>query len=656
MQWVDEELRVRPNEEAPRRLRGVLKLLPAPARLMSLGSNRIKVIVPAPFYAVQLTPQLRAVIRAATDAGYEIGPFIDNDRSSFVERDPVRAELFGRSAINPGPAGSPGVEFQSMLIAKTPNGLEWYDLWDDAAQEELADFGRSVTQRSEPSAEWVAAVQCGDLSLDMTVIFSSDRNTVPGPAIVDALCRVNPFASFDHSLPPLVLSDQLELLLQGQRSPRANPLPGFLDSVESGELVDLLLNERSHELVESSSLPEDSLSYEPMRYYVDGDSQVASPLPPTPGVGNFQLGANPKPDKPDANLSVQDRELIRLRDELEEAAVSATLPAAASQDSRPPSGDHAAALAVVTGTVVPEDAQIALPFSVPPSDCPMHLVDQTGEVRNAVAAVNLPPVATGVDRVQPFEVHLPEEEREAFNLRDGRAKRFVDAVTDADPVKRARKEQIMEVAQRLEDNTLLIRSFKPETVGEWIAAAMLRITAPKDVPELRRSGGPDKLFDHICAAGKATACHGDFARNVSLGVYVSPIKDNVTSFLKPRSSANPGSHGNASQAFLHWLPHYLNELEELLEFPAQPWCSCVAAYREHAMRAFATGREERNLPSGVSPDASLVHKQATLQALMSSLPRWAIQRAKDFEFKQEDLDFLHGLRVSLPLLALRYRH
>ena len=87
---MDEGLRVRPNSEAPRPLQALLTLLPVPARLLSMGQGRfmVRVIVPVPYLGVQITRGLRVAIRIATDGGYEIGPFVDNNRANFADSEP----------------------------------------------------------------------------------------------------------------------------------------------------------------------------------------------------------------------------------------------------------------------------------------------------------------------------------------------------------------------------------------------------------------------------------------------------------------------------------------------------------------------------------------------------------------------------------------
>ena len=48
----------------------------------------VRVIVPVPCLGVQITRGLRVAIRIATDGGYEIGPFVDNNRANFADSEP----------------------------------------------------------------------------------------------------------------------------------------------------------------------------------------------------------------------------------------------------------------------------------------------------------------------------------------------------------------------------------------------------------------------------------------------------------------------------------------------------------------------------------------------------------------------------------------
>ena len=78
----------------------------------------VRVIVPVPYLGVQITRGLRVAIRIATDGGYEIGPFMDNDRANFADSEPS----LGRSAVNRGFQGADDTEFPAMLIAMMPHG------------------------------------------------------------------------------------------------------------------------------------------------------------------------------------------------------------------------------------------------------------------------------------------------------------------------------------------------------------------------------------------------------------------------------------------------------------------------------------------------------------------------------------------------------
>ena len=144
---------------------------------------------------------------------------------------------------------------------------------------------------------------------------------------------------------------------------------------------------------------------------------------------------------------------------------------------------------------------MALPGEIVPCSCPVHCVDLAGGIREAVAAVKLPLVETGVDRVKPFEVHMIEAEREEFSNRNERAQLLRDAAMDVDPLERARKEKRLEIAQRIERDLLPVRSMKPDAMGEWIVASVSRMFSVDDVPLLQRSSGPDKVLNLMQRAG-----------------------------------------------------------------------------------------------------------------------------------------------------------